>query len=375
MARMTSWLMMVAVAALLLVGCAGTPAQPVAATASKPVPVPTATPTTPPPPTPSPAPTATPGIAAGLPLPAGQTALREATADLKGDGQKQSIVVAASGVTPGQLSAEATELFVFTPATGGHQLAWRSGKLAGQRAEGLRVEDVNRDGRPEVLSAQSMGAEGQTLYILAWLGGSFGLLTPHGGHFDGTQSFGENGFRVEDVTSDGLPEIVAAFGPAASQSEVYRWDGKDYYASGPLSASGTATRVPTPGQTPGLTLTLASKAASYGPGERATFTLVARNTGTTPVSLTFPSAQRYDLVIGDATGREIWRWSEGKVFAQVMATQMLAPGQNLSFEIQWDQKGEAGAQVPPGSYKARAWLTARGVAQQAQVEFTLRASR
>ena len=374
MSRSAYFVTLMVAAALMVAGCAGSPAQSAAPTATKPAPTPTRAPTATAQPTPSPAPSPTPGIAAGLPMPGGLTPLREATVDLKGDGQKQRVVVGAIGATPGLLSAKATELLVFTPVAGGYELAWRSGELAGQRAEGLRVEDINRDGRSEVLSIQSMGAEGQTLYVIAWLGDRFGLLTPHGGHFDGQQSFGENGVRVEDVNGDGRPEIIAAYRAAGPGQEVYHWDGREYYAGG-AAVGPTATRAATPGQAPGLTLTLSSRAASYAPGERATFTLVARNAGTTPVSLTFSSAQRFDLVILEASGREIWRWSQGKVFAQVMGTQTLAPGETISFDAQWDQRDAAGKAVPPGNYTARAWLTARGVPQQAQAPFTVRASR
>lgn len=62
-----------------------------------------------------------------------------------------------------------------------HAVAWRSDKLVGERGEALQVRDINGDGRDEVLSYQSMGAAGYTLYVVGFVDGGFGLLRPKGG--------------------------------------------------------------------------------------------------------------------------------------------------------------------------------------------------
>jgi hypothetical protein len=84
---------------------------------------------------------------------------------------------------------------------------------------------------------QAMGAAGQALQVFAWSECSYGLLRPHGGHFDGQDAFGENGVRVEDVDGDGLVEILGSYGPAASQTDVYGWDGQAYIYRQPLGGS------------------------------------------------------------------------------------------------------------------------------------------
>jgi len=73
-----------------------------------------------------------------------------------------------------------------------------------------------------------VGASGQTLYVVAWRGTTFDLLRPLGGRFAGQESYGEAGFGLVDEDGDGTFEILAAYGPAASKIDVYRWDGTSY---------------------------------------------------------------------------------------------------------------------------------------------------
>ncbi|MCL5110730.1 MAG: BsuPI-related putative proteinase inhibitor [Chloroflexi bacterium] len=351
---------------LAIVGCtspqAGAAPSPTALRSTPTLPAPTAAPV----PTVAPTPTQ-----AAPQLPAGYTRLREVEADLRGNGQKERVILAAQGASADKRSAQTLELFVFSPGPGGYSQTWHSDKLLGDRAEPLQVEDINKDGRPEVLSVQSMGAAGETLYVFGWQGDHYGFLAPQGGYFGGRQSFGDTGVRLEDLNGDGVPEIVATYGPAASESTTYRWDGKEYRAVTPPAPTSQSGSTPAPGSR--LTLDLATGAPTYITGTKVSFKLTARNAGTTPVTLSFASGQRFDMVVQDATGREIWRWSAGRVFTQVMSSQELAPGQSLTYDATWDQKDPTGQLVSPGRYSARSWLTARGVPQQATVEFSVAA--
>ena len=54
-------------------------------------------------------------------------------------------------------------------------------------------------------------------------------------------------------------------------------------------------------------------------------TLLVLNRSPQPVSLTFRNAQRYDIVVQDAKGDPVWRWSAGRMFAQVMGEETLQP--------------------------------------------------
>src|SRR5688500_15643838 len=48
------------------------------------------------------------------------------------------------------------------------------------------------------------------------------------------------------------------------------------------------------------------------------FTLHVTNRGGRNLELMFPSGQTHDFVVLDAAGKQLWRWSEGRMFTQAM---------------------------------------------------------
>ncbi|MBI4280391.1 MAG: hypothetical protein HY660_18210 [Armatimonadetes bacterium] len=98
---------------------------------------------------------------------------------------------------------------------------------------------------------------------------------------------------------------------------------------------------------------------AFAPGERVELTLTVRNRGEAPVAFVFPTAQRYDLSISRDGGAEVWRWSEDKVFAQVVTHLTLKQGEATRFVIAWDQRDRGGGRVAPGRYQAQAIFLGR----------------
>jgi hypothetical protein len=87
--------------------------------------------------------------------------------------------------------------------------------------------------------------------------------------------------------------------------------------------------------------------------------LTVENTGSEPVTLRFATAQRLELEVGR------YRWSGGRLFAAVMGELVLAPGED------WSAALEAVLDLPPGTYTARARLTAAGAPVVAEAPVTL----
>jgi hypothetical protein len=87
----------------------------------------------------------------------------------------------------------------------------------------------------------------------------------------------------------------------------------------------------------------------YAVGERVVMTLEVVNLTDRTLRLTFPSAQRYDFIVsrGKAT---IWRYSDGRMFAQVLGRYDLAPGDTIAYEYAWDQIGADGTKPGLGAY-------------------------
>ena len=80
------------------------------------------------------------------------------------------------------------------------------------------------------------------------------------------------------------------------------------------------------------------------------FSLSVTNKGGKKVELLFPGGQTHDLAVVDSTGREVWRWSNGRMFTQALQTKLLLNGQTLRYEERWENP-------PPGKYTVVGRLT------------------
>ena len=74
------------------------------------------------------------------------------------------------------------------------------------------------------------------------------------------------------------------------------------------------------------------------------------NVGPKHVELSFHNGQSYDFVVVDSTGREVWRWGDGRLFTQTVRNKQLSKGETMSVAATVPQ------QIAPGRYTAIATL-------------------
>lgn len=94
--------------------------------------------------------------------------------------------------------------------------------------------------------------------------------------------------------------------------------------------------------------------------EKAEFELVLRNDGGTPLAFEFPTSQKYEITVYDASKQRVYQYSEGKAFAQAFETLKLKPQQSIRWKESWDYY-KNGERVEPGKYTVAAKLKAVGV--------------
>lgn len=73
--------------------------------------------------------------------------------------------------------------------------------------------------------------------------------------------------------------------------------------------------------------------------------------------LSFATGQKYDYIIKNAEGEEIWQWSSGKAFIQSLQQMYIQPHTEITFSEVWQYIDRAGNPVKPGTYLARGILT------------------
>ncbi|MGB8956032.1 MAG: BsuPI-related putative proteinase inhibitor [Tumebacillaceae bacterium] len=88
---------------------------------------------------------------------------------------------------------------------------------------------------------------------------------------------------------------------------------------------------------------------NYERGETVDVTLVLQNEGTTTREYHFSTAQRFDLFV-ERDGRKVWQWSDDLLFAQVLSTLAIRPGDSRQFKAEWKQVDASGQPVPAGRY-------------------------
>ena len=100
--------------------------------------------------------------------------------------------------------------------------------------------------------------------------------------------------------------------------------------------------------------------------------IVATNVSDKILPFRFSSGQTYDVMIADASGKEIWRWSHGNFFTQVLRTDSIRAGGKWQFEVSWDGKDNDGNPVPAGQYRVTAVITSNPRVQFSGVSLTVK---
>jgi hypothetical protein len=94
-------------------------------------------------------------------------------------------------------------------------------------------------------------------------------------------------------------------------------------------------------------------------------TLHVTNTGEQAVELRFDNGQRYDFVVLDSAGRNVWQWSADRMFTQALQTKLLSPKETLTFGDRWDPGSRQ------GRFTAVATLRSSTHPIEQRVEFTV----
>lgn len=95
------------------------------------------------------------------------------------------------------------------------------------------------------------------------------------------------------------------------------------------------------------------------------FQLHVMNEGNRKVELNFKDGKTHDITVLDEHGRQVWRWSDGRLFTAAYQNKVLRSDDTLSFNEAW--KAPA-----PGRYVAVARLVSQNFPQEQRVAFAVR---
>jgi hypothetical protein len=101
------------------------------------------------------------------------------------------------------------------------------------------------------------------------------------------------------------------------------------------------------------TITFKTDTASYQPGGTVTWHYRLYNGNDQPLELTFPSSQVYDLILWQG-GTEVARWSEGRMFLQIIVQRTVRQGETMELTDAWSLP----ADLKTGDYTLEFVLTA-----------------
>ncbi len=95
------------------------------------------------------------------------------------------------------------------------------------------------------------------------------------------------------------------------------------------------------------------------------FALHVMNEGDRKVELNFKDGMTHDIAVLDEHGRQVWRWSDGRLFTAVYQNRVLRRDETLSFSESWKSPA-------PGQYTAVVRLVSQNYPQEQRVSFAVR---
>ena len=96
------------------------------------------------------------------------------------------------------------------------------------------------------------------------------------------------------------------------------------------------------------------------------FALNLTNAGKKHVEVDFPNGQQYEFSVRDSVGREVYRWSTGRMFTQSVQNRLIDGGDSIRF----DERVET--TLPRGKYVAIATLRSSNFPMTERSTFELR---
>ncbi len=70
--------------------------------------------------------------------------------------------------------------------------------------------------------------------------------------------------------------------------------------------------------------------------ENVKYTILFTNNSEEIANLLFSSGQKFEIVVENSIGDEVYRYSKGKMFTMALETQRIKPGETISFEDEWN---------------------------------------
>ena len=77
-------------------------------------------------------------------------------------------------------------------------------------------------------------------------------------------------------------------------------------------------------------------------GSTVDLTLHVTNLHDRAIELRFPTGQTHEFAVLDSAGREVWRWSDGRLFTQSLQAHLLGARETIDYSGHWDAAGKSG---------------------------------
>ena len=95
------------------------------------------------------------------------------------------------------------------------------------------------------------------------------------------------------------------------------------------------------------------------------FSLAVQNGTAKQVELSFPDGRTHDFVVLDQSGREVWRWSDKRMFTQTMQNRLLDSRDSVVYDERWH------APAGGGKFTVVAVLNSKNFPMEKRIDFAV----